>query len=80
MMNSDSFVIHVDNYASACLSHDASHFVSAIVPLPGQFIRATGGTQIKVHDKGTMKWNIQDDNGITHVIYIKDALYVPDAT
>eukprot|EP00957_Ditylum_brightwellii_P171311 13041117-Ditylum_brightwellii.AAC.1 len=76
----DSFVIHVDNYASACISNDIKHFVLAIETLHGHYIQVTGGNHIKVHGKGTICWSIQDNSGTVHPIYIKDTLFVPEAT
>eukprot|EP00957_Ditylum_brightwellii_P110385 8418844-Ditylum_brightwellii.AAC.1 len=80
VMDLDSFMIHVNNCASACVANDVNHVISAVEILSEQYIRAMGGRLIKVHDKGTICWNTQDDEGKVHAVYIKDALYVPDAT
>eukprot|EP00957_Ditylum_brightwellii_P069217 5255265-Ditylum_brightwellii.AAC.1 len=80
VMDSDSFVIHVDNCASTCVSNDINHFVLVIDTLHSHYIKATGGNHIKVHGKGMIRWSIQDNSGTVHPIYIKDALFVPEAT
>eukprot|EP00957_Ditylum_brightwellii_P104769 7985586-Ditylum_brightwellii.AAC.1 len=79
-MDTDSFIIHVDNCASKCTSNNIDHFVMPTTELYGHTMKSTGGHWLKVQGKGTIHWTIQDDNGVSHHIFMKGALYVPEST
>ena len=53
-----------------------SHFIRDFFPLPHQHIKGLSG-QIAIKVQGTIRCNIEDDDGILHTLYIKDSLYVP---
>ena len=63
----------MDNHPSRKISNQKAYSVQVIRPLPHQHIR---GISIKVVIKGqgTVKWNIEDDNGRVRILEIKDEL------
>ena len=75
--DSDSQVIGVDNHASRCMSNNLSDFITELKPANNTKVKGAGGN-LQVKGIGTLKWRIQDDQGNTHEIYIKNALYIPD--
>ena len=73
---------HVDSGASRCISNNKSHFES-IEPLePGDpgGVMGPSGEKSPVRGKGTIKWKIEDDDGVVHTIKFPGSLYVPDFT
>ena len=74
--DTDSYTIGVDNHTSKCIINMITHFISALTPTPNTVLRGAGGN-LKVKGKGTVKWKIEDDDGKSHTILIKDCLYVP---
>jgi hypothetical protein len=79
IFDSDSFLIQIDSNASRSISNDKSHFES-IEYLdandPAGILGPTG-ERSPIKGKGTIKWKIEDDNGVVHTIKLKNALYVP---
>ena len=74
--DSDSFRIGVDNHTFRNMSNNLEHFVSKITPTKNTYLRGVGGN-LKVHGVGTLTWKTNDDQGKTHELTIKNALYVP---
>ena len=75
--DSDSYPILVDSGASYTISNDINDFIK---PPKESNIRIKGynGSYSKTK-VGTVKWNIQDDNGKVHSITLPGTYYVPDA-
>jgi hypothetical protein len=73
----ESFLIGIDNHASRCISNCIDDFQSAIKPTNKQLAGISGSLTIK--GTGTVKWIIEDDDGIHHSINIPNTLYVPEA-
>ena len=67
----DSFTIRVDNCASRSISNDIKDFVSPLTPEKGTIKGLTGSTSGLM--KGTIRWNIQDDNGINREVLLPKA-------
>jgi hypothetical protein len=80
--DSDSFLIHVDNCASRSISNDKSHFESIrpLDPSDNDRIYGPSGEAAPIKGKGTIKWRIEDDDGVIHTIKLKNSLYVPAFT
>ena len=74
--DTDSKPLEIDNHASKCISNDEKDFITAITPLANMRVKGAGGF-LKVIDKGTVRWKIEDDEGKYHDIIIKNALYIP---
>eukprot|EP00957_Ditylum_brightwellii_P051508 3904779-Ditylum_brightwellii.AAC.1 len=79
-MDTDSFIMHVDNYVLKCTNNGIDHFVMLVTDLYGHTMKATGGKQLKVQGEGAICWAIQDGNGVSHHIYVKGALYMSKST
>jgi hypothetical protein len=73
----ESFLIGIDNHASRCISNCIDDFQSAIKPTNKQLAGISGSLTIK--GTGTVKWIIEDDDGICHSINIPNTLFVPEA-
>ena len=78
--DSDSFIIHIDNGASATMSNKRDHFetLHPLKPNESNHIAGVNGGVIPVKGRGTVKWKLEDDDGVIHEIKIKNALYVPE--
>jgi hypothetical protein len=75
--DSDTERICIDTGASACLSTRRDNFISL---RHLEDIKINGiASGLKVAGIGVLKWSIRDDNNAEIDLYIKDALYVPDA-
>ena len=75
--DSDSQALMLDDGASACITNDKHDFIEP----PTRVNRKVRG--IKGHAKatyrGTIKWHIEDDTGLVHVMIIKGAYMIPEA-
>ena len=75
--DSDSRTLMIDDGASACITNDEGDFIEH----PKKVNRNVRG--IKGHAKathhGTIKWNVEDDNGLSHVMTIREAYLIPEA-
>jgi hypothetical protein len=82
--DSDSFQIGIDTHATACMSPDKSDFIpNTLVPFPPSKggIRAYGkGPLLRINATGTVRWRIDDDNGMKHVITIPNSIYCSQGT
>ena len=75
--NSDSQALMLDDGASACITNDKRDFIEP----PTRVNRKVRG--IKGHAKatyrGTIKWHIEDDTGLVHVMIVRGAYLIPEA-
>ena len=76
--DSDSQALMLDDGASACITKDTRDFIEP----PKRVDRKVKG--IKGHaqatHRGTLKWYIEDDHGLVHVMVITGAYLILDAT
>ena len=76
MFDSDLQALMLDDGASACITNDKEDFIE----LPKRVDRKVKG--IKGHanatHRGTLKWHIEDDQGLVHVMVIRGAYLIPD--
>jgi hypothetical protein len=79
IFDSDSFPIQIDSSASQSISNDKSHFesIESLDANDPAGILGPTGEKSPIKGKGTIRWKIEDDNGIVHTIKLKNALYVP---
>jgi hypothetical protein len=75
--DTDSSPLKVDNCATRSLSPFSDDFISSLTPIPNR-IRGIGGTSGDLM-LGTIKWKIEDDDGIAHTIIIPNSIYAPHA-
>ena len=73
--DTDSFRMGIDTMASACMSYSQEHFLD---------LREETGVEVKgiaaglaLQGRGTLQFNIDDDNGKMHTITIPDSGYIP---
>ena len=76
--DSDSQMLMLDDGASACITNNINDFTES----PKRVDRKVKG--IKGHaqatHRGTVKWYIEDDHGLVHVMMITGAYLIPEAT
>ena len=76
-LDSDSQALMLDDGVSACITNDKRDFIEP----PTRVNRKVRG--IKGHAKatyhGTIKWHIEDDTGLVHVMIVKGAYLIPEA-
>ena len=58
------------------MTNSTKHFIGPIRPIKDQVVKGIG--EAKIFGKGTIRWHIDDDEGVVHEITIKNALYVPN--
>ena len=76
--DSDSQVLMLDDGTSTCITNNTRDFIEP----PKRVDRKVKG--IKGHaqatHRGTLKWYIEDDHGLVHVMIITGAYLIPDGT
>ena len=75
--DSDSRALMLNDGASACITNDKEDFVEP----PKHVDRKVKGTKghAKATHQGTIKWHLEDNNGLVHVMVIKGAYFIPEA-
>ena len=71
----DSYVIHVNNCASRCITHSLSDFVRP----PQKVVRRVkemGGNKVAVSAVEIIRWTFDDDEGMTHAFLILRSLFL----
>ena len=76
-MDSDSYQIVIDNSCSDSIAKSQKYFTGPLVPCNINIQGLAGGCSVK--RKGTWKFEIEDDTGITRTIKIPDTLYCTEA-
>ena len=76
--DSDSQALRLDDGASACISDDKN---DSIEP-PQRVDRKVKGIKghAKASHRGTIKWHLEDNNGLVHVMVITSAYFIPEAS
>ena len=75
--DTDAKAIRIDNCASYCISNDKRDFITPLKKI-NKKLKGLGGTLTEVYS-GTIKWSIEDDDGVPHDIVIPNGLYVKDS-
>eukprot|EP00978_Attheya_sp_CCMP212_P048437 scaffold520491_cov145-Attheya_sp.AAC.1 len=76
-LDSDSYVIAVDNCCTTSITNDLKDFTSHPKTV-NQLVAGMGG-QVLAIKKGAVKWRIEDDDGKVHVITLPGTLYAENA-
>lgn len=76
--DSDSVNIHVDNCASRCITNSLQDFVKPPQKVIGR-VKGMGGDKVAVTAVGTIKWRVDDEDGMSHSFVIPGSLYIPDS-
>ena len=77
--DTDSVPLRIDNCATASLLPHKSDFIGVLVPVRRRIHGIGGSVQCDIM-MGTLRFSIEDDDGVIHDIIILDLFYVPDAT
>jgi uncharacterized metal-binding protein len=75
--DSDSFLILIGNCCSACVTNELADFEG--VPTKMHVTVKRIGGAIELTHKGTIRWALQDDQGVSTTFYIKGLFYAPKA-
>ena len=77
MFDSDSRALMLDDGALACITNDKNDFTEP----PRWVDRKVKGIKghAKATHRGTIKWHLEDDNGLVHVMAITGAYLIPEA-
>ena len=75
--DSDSFRIGVDNQSSYSISNNLDDFITPPLPMKAKLLGINGVSPIM--GRGTVRWHIDDDDGLTHPITLPNTLYVPSS-
>ena len=74
--DSDSQVLMLDDSASVCITNDKKDFIEPLKQVDRKVKGIKG--HAKATHRGTLKWHIEDDHGLVHVMVIKGAYLIPD--
>ena len=75
--DSDSRTLIIDDGASACITNDIGDFIEPPTKVNRKVRGIKGHT--KATHRGTIKWHVEDDAGLTHVMIIKGAYLISEA-
>ena len=75
---SDSHAPMLDDRASACITNCKENFIES-PKLVDRKVKGIKGHADATH-RGTLKWYLEDDTGLVHVMIIQGAYLIPDAT
>ena len=75
--NSDSQALMFDDGASACITNNKHDFIEPRKHVDRKVKGIKG--HAKATHRGIIKWHLEDDNGLVHVMVIKVAYFIPDA-
>ena len=75
IVDSDSKAIGIDNRASAFISGDITDFQGPLIDT-NKVVKGFGGTRVTGVKRGTAVIRIEDDEGRTHRVRLKDSYYV----
>jgi hypothetical protein len=77
--DTDSFMIKVDNCCTCCISPDIGDFVGPVETVTDKAVQSFNGQMTKVKHKGTIRWTINDDQGIAREIIIPNSYHIPES-
>ena len=76
VFDSDAQPLMLDDGASACITNDMADFIEP----PKRVDKKVKGIKGHAHatHRGTIKWHIEDDRGLVHVMIIRGTYLIPD--
>ena len=77
MMGAESYIIAIDSYCSYSIVRRRLDFIGKMLPFNITIQGFMGKS--KITEKGTWKFKMEDDNGMTHDVLIANTLYEPKA-
>ena len=76
--DSDAQTLMLDEGTSACITNDANDFIEPPKRV-NKKVKGIKGHAQATH-RGTLKWYIEDDHGLVHVLVITGAYLIPETT
>ena len=76
-LDTDSFPLLVDSGASYCITHCRDDFISPLIPTNTP-VKGIIGKSI-ARWKGTVKWSVADDEGVSHDFIIPNTYFVQES-
>jgi hypothetical protein len=76
--DTDSKLIRIDNCASKCISPHLEDFIGETRETSKR-VKGIGGTIVQGIRVGTIKWQIEDDEGVVHDLLLTNSYYVPSS-
>ena len=76
--DTDSFEIGIDNRTSYSMTGYIGDMVGPMTPTSNYYIKGISGKNVPVNGIGTVKWSIEDDDGMQHGLLIPNSLYVKE--
>jgi hypothetical protein len=76
--DSDIVTLQVDSCASRCTTNLLQDFVRPPQKVIGR-VKGMGGDKMAVTAVGTVKWRVDDEDGVSHLFLIPGSLYIPDS-
>ena len=76
--DSDAQTLMLDDDASACITNDINDFIQPPERVD-KMVKGIKGHAQATH-RGTLKWYIEDDHGLVHVMVITGAYLIPETT
>ena len=74
--DTDSGHIGVDSRCSACISHEATDFEEGTLKPCNRIVMGFGGSRVADVKIGTIRWSLEDDNGMTETFRIPNSYLV----
>jgi hypothetical protein len=78
VLDTDSFIIGLENHATCCMENDAHNFVTKLTPTPNIMVRGVGNQLMAAKGKGTVLWKIEEYNVLVHEKLFPGTLYIPE--
>jgi hypothetical protein len=76
--DTDSFKVKIDNCCTQTMSGFKDDFVTdTLVSIHGEHVIGFANTKTAITHKGTVKWTVADDDGVSHDICIPNSYFVP---
>ena len=75
--DSDSRALMLDDDASTCITNDKGGFIEPPTKV-NRKVRGIKGHAKATH-RGTVKWHVEDDTGLVHVMVIRGVYMIPEA-
>ena len=72
--DTDSFLLGIDIRTSNSMTPSVEDIVTPLEKVHNTCVKGIGG-MLKVEGKGSVAWNITDDNGVKHEIIIPNTYY-----
>jgi GAG-pre-integrase domain len=77
--DTDSFPIKIDNCCTCCISPNMGDFIGPVQVVTDKAVQSFNGQVTPVRHMGTIRWMIDDDQGVAREIIIPNLYHIPTA-